>query len=96
MNDTTPFLEYLQYHIDRLCGQIEILDKIPGNNNYRRVAIVTKHALIDFSRILKGRKSAQEKLYRGGPAERQTQLLADLRQELIGCGLRPPKKEKKR
>jgi hypothetical protein len=93
--DEMPFEKYLQQKIDRLCWLIKCPSVIANNRNFLRVAIVTKHALIDFARILKGRRSAKESLWKGGPNERNNALMMALKQELIGCGLRPPEKEQK-
>jgi len=89
-----PFETYLQNKINRLCYLIAQPHVKQNHKNFLRVAIVTKHTLIDFARILKGRRSAQESLWKGGPNERNNALMIALKQELIGCGLRPPHERK--
>ncbi len=88
----TDFETYLQWHIDHTCSRLKATEGNPMFQDLRRVLIVVKHSLIDFSRILKGRASAQESLWKGGPCERQTALMTSLRQELIPRGF--PQKEK--
>ena len=88
------FMGYLQDKINRLSWLIQTPEVKTHHRNFLRVAIVTKHALIDFARILKGRPSAQESLWKGGPCERQKALMIELQRELIGAGLRLDRKEK--
>lgn len=86
-NDTDHFLEFLQEHINHLCWLIAQPETRLFHPNFLRVAIVTKHALIDFARILKGRRSTREQFYRGGPVERDNVLLNELKKELVCSGL---------
>jgi len=92
-NDTEHFLEFLQERIDRLSWLIKCPEIQQKHRNFLRVAIVTKHALIDFARILKGRRSALESFYRGEQLQRESFLIQQLRNELVSSGLAQARRE---
>jgi len=92
-DDEEHFQEFLQERINRLCWLVNDPVVKERRRNFLRVAIVTKHALIDFSRILKGRRSALESFYRGEQLQRESFLIQQLRNELVSSGLAQARRE---
>jgi len=95
-DDEEHFQEFLQERINRLCWLVNDPVVKERRRNFLRVAIVTKHALIDFSRILKGRRSARKGFIHSGPAARDNVLLQQLRNELVSSGIAAGRREQKK